>query len=369
MPRSYRLEAQERNVGYPASSPCAASITPPNDVGVVFRHSGWKPDRDLIRDALARCDASQSRLDAWDGCGCDAWVMRSKDDRDRLKIASSTCKDRFCIPCGNTRSAGMGNRIRDKVPSSGISFLTLTLADSELSLADGLDKLIRSFRTLRTWRRWKQAVAGGVAFIEIKWNEALSRWHPHLHAIMEAGYLPKAEISDQWKLITKTAFIVHIKRPKNVETVIRYCTKYASKSLDQSFVANPDRLDEAIRALKGRHLASTFGTWRDWVLTDDDEHEEWQPIDTLESLLRREARGDPDAVAIMEQLRCSTRKTITMPKYERAPPPLGTLEEISLRGERSIASTAVITCLISLGKSSKEPPCVQLAFSELSPVV
>ena len=74
------------------------------------------------------------------------------------------------------------------------------------------------------------------------------------------GYLPKAELVDEWKRITKTAFIVHIKRPKNVETIIRYVTRYATKSLDQSFVADPDRLDEAIAALRGRHLATTFGS-------------------------------------------------------------------------------------------------------------
>lgn len=335
-------------------------------MGILFRHSGWQPDRRRIREALERSDAAQSRLDAWDGCGRDAWVLRSKDDRNRLKVASSTCKDRFCVPCANTRSAAIGNRIRDRIPHTGISFLTVTLADSELTLAEGLDKLIASFRTLRQWKRWKQCVDGGVAFIEIKWNDENNRWHPHLHAIMQAGYLPKAEIVDEWKRITKTAFIVDIKRPKNVETVIRYCTKYATKSLDQSFVANPDRLDEAITALKGRHLATTFGAWRDWVLTDDDEHEQWQPIDTLESLLRREARGDPDAIEIMETLRCSTRKAITLPKSPRAPPGTTTLEDIYLASIQRTASIAVTNCQISLGKYSREPRSVQLAFAELS---
>lgn len=261
-----------------------------------------------------------TRLDAWDGCGSDAWVLRCREDGERLKIASATCKDRFCVPCADTRSARIGNRIRAKIAGEAISFLTLTLADTGQPLELLLDKLVKSFRRLRGWNRWKQTVAGGVAFVEIKWSEAKQRWHPHVHAIMEAGYLPQAEISAEWKRITATSFIVHIKRPPSSESVIRYVTKYGSKPLDQSFVNNPERLGEAIRALKGRHLCMAFGAWRGWVLLEDDEHAEWSKIDRLSNLLERERRGDPEAISIMEELRCCTKREIRLPDRERSPP-------------------------------------------------
>lgn len=351
MPDSYSLEAQETNVRTPVGPSSCACESPPTDVGVVFRHSGWQSNRARIRAALGRCDVSASRLAAWDHCGTDAWVMRALDDEGRLKVASSTCKDRFCVPCADTRSAAIGNRIRDRVPPAGISFLTLTLADADKPLNELLDKILKSFRRLRQWKQWRARVKGGVAFLETKWNADKRRWHPHLHVIMEAEFLPQAEISDRWRAITETSFIVHIKRPQNIETVIRYVTKYGSKPLDQSFVADDERLDEAIAAMRGRHLCLVFGEWRGWALTDDDDRTEWQPIDTLASLLRREARGDPDATAIMEQLRCTTKRPLEQPVLPRAPPSEPSFEPQYLVRYRHSAADAVADCLSTVGIS------------------
>lgn len=346
------LVAQETNVRLGRTRLACATSDLESDPGIVFRHSGWAHNRMKIRKALERSKVAEARLEAWDGCGMRAWVLRSMDDGETLRIAGATCKDRFCVPCADTRSARIGNRIREKVPPAGISFLTLTMADNDQGLAGLLDKLIRSFRQLRRWKRWKQAVAGGVSFIEVKWSERKQRWHPHVHAIIEATYIEQAAIADEWRRITGTSFIVHIKRPPNSETVIRYVTKYGSKPLDQTFVDNADRLDEAIRALKGRRLAMAFGSWRGWALLQDDDDGEWQAIDTLESLMSRERRGDPDAVKIMEQLRCQTRQPLVNDQGERAPPILKAWElEATTRARRS-AHDAVNVLRISLGLQS-----------------
>lgn len=348
MPDSDSLDAQERNVR-PDAPPfsCASEPSPP-PVDVVFRHSGWQHNRDKVRAAIERTEAAEGRLAAWDGCGADAWVLRDPEDHRRYRIAACTCKDRFCVPCADSRSARIGRRIRDKIGPTQISFLTLTLADNDLSLAELIDKLLRSFRRLRTWSIWKREVTGGVAFIELKWNDKNQRWHPHIHAIMESGYVPQAALSDRWCAITAGSFIVHIKRPHNSDTVIRYVTKYGSKPLNQSFIDDAERLDEAIEALRGRHLALAFGEWRDWCLTDDDEHEKWESVDTLASLLAREARGDPTAIKIMEQLRCMTRTATTNETEARAPPNDQPSPIISRSTDQSTASLAVQRLLITL---------------------
>lgn len=351
MADSYSLEAQETNVRAPVEPSSCASEPLLRDVGVVFRHSGWQSNRSRIRAALERCPVSASRLSAWDACGTGAWVLREQTEDGRLKIASSTCKDRFCVPCADSRSAAIGNRIRDRVPEAGISFLTLTLADADKPLKELIDKILKSFRRMRTWRQWKNRVKGGVAFLETKWNAQKQRWHPHLHVIMESAFLPQSEISARWHEITGTSFIVHIKRPDNIESVIRYVTKYGSKPLDQSFVADDERLDEAILAMRGRHLCLVFGSWRDWALTDDDDQTEWQPIDTLASLLRREARGDPDATAIMEQLRCQTKRPLEQPQLPRGPPLQPAHLPDYLRNAQHSAAIAVADCLSTIGKS------------------
>lgn len=263
----------------------------------------------------------------------------------------------------------IGRRIRDKIDGRQISFLTLTLADDDLDLTSLIDKLVRWFRSLRQWPLWKRCVAGGVAFIEIKWNEAKQRWHPHFHVIMSAGYLPQKAIAERWHAITGSSFIVHIKRPKNSETVIRYVTKYGSKPLDQSFVANPDRLDQAIAALKGRHLATAFGDWRGWCLTDDDEHEKWLPVDTLSNLLRRAARGDPEAITIMEKLGCTIPMETTNETTARAPPQPLPATTVCQVNNRAFARDVVMSLRSTLGNRSKVSHSASLASPIKKPIV
>ena len=348
MPDSYSLDPQERNVRPAVEPSSCGSESSPVPVDVAFRHSGWQPQRDKIRAAIVRSDAPEGRLRSWDGCGADAWVLKDPENAQRLRIAACTCKDRFCVPCADSRSARIGRRIRDKIGPTQISFLTLTLADNDLSLANLINKLLRSFRRLRTWSVWKREVTGGVAFIELKWSDKKQRWHPHIHAIIESGYIPQKPLSERWCDITAGSFIVHIKRPKNSDTVIRYVTKYGSKPLDQSFIHDAERLDEAIAALHGRHLCMAFGEWRDWCLIDDDEHEKWQVVDTLASLLAREARGDPIAIDIMEQLRCTTRNKTTPVTEARAPPSQQPPPTICRLTDQSTASAAVTRLLTTL---------------------
>ena len=320
LPDSYSLEAEERNVGVAETPSASAATRPLSPSDVTFRHSGWLPQRDRIRAALVRQSVPDGRLASWDTCGCDAWVMRDPENHSRLKICSSTCHDRFCIPCADSRSAKIGRRLRERVGADRISFLTLTLADNDVGLSGLIDKLLGSFRKLRTDKIWKRDVDGGVAFLEIKWNAKSSRWHPHLHVIMACGYLPQTWLSATWLRVTGTSFIVDIRRPTDAENVIRYITKYGSKPLDHSFVNDDDRLDEALEALHGRHLAIVFGDWRDWCLTDDDEHEQWEPIDTLSRLIARASSGDVEALSIMERLQCTILKVTTSEQQNKSPP-------------------------------------------------
>jgi hypothetical protein len=90
---------------------------------------------------------------------------------------------------------------------------------------------------------------------------------------------------------------------KNVEITGRYVTKYASKPLNTSFANSPALLDEALRALKGRRLCLTFGSWYGTPLTDAED--DGLDLETdhsfhrhcpLEDLLQRANRGERDAI-------------------------------------------------------------------------
>lgn len=351
MPDSYSLAPQERNV-QPSVDPSACGTEDDHEsIGVVFRHSGWQPTRHKIRAALVRSGIAETRLEAWDDCGRNAVVLRDPKTPDAYRIACTTCKDRFCVPCADSRSHRIGRRLRDHVDDNAISFLTLTLRDSDVPLSELLDKLIVSFRRLRQWPIWKREVAGGVAFVEIKFNPDKQRWHPHLHVIMEAGYMRQADIADRWHAITKTSFHVDIRRATDADQAIRYVTKYGSKPLNQSFVADEQRLDEAIDALKGRHLAIVFADWRGWCLSDDDEYEKWPVVASLSSLIARGRRGDPDALTILEFLKCTTLIETTSTTNARASPiPLENDSQTCLNDPYGVCDV-VSSLIATLGQS------------------
>jgi len=187
------------------------------------------------------------------------------------------------------------------------SFITLTLCGKGEPLADLIDRLYKHFRTLRLHPTWDEKVRGGAAFLEVKWSDKAQRWHPHLHIIADADYIPKGELSTVWRTITHDSFIVDIQRVKNPEITGRYVTKYASKPLNTSFANSPALLDEAIKALKGRRLCLTFGTWYGTPLTtaEDDELDladknDFHCLYPLEDLLRRATNGERDALNVVK---------------------------------------------------------------------
>ncbi len=183
-----------------------------------------------------------------------------------------------------------------------IRFLTLTIkTDGEL-LTESLDKLYKAFQALRRRRIWTRAVDGGVAFLENKWNEPTKRWHPHLHCLIEGRYIDKTRLAHAWYEVTGDSYIIDIRRPPNNATVARYVTKYAGKPFNNTFLARPELLDEAIHALRGRKLALTFGRWRGLKLTAVADDGCWEHVSSLQYMLQRAGSGDLEALDILKRI-------------------------------------------------------------------
>jgi hypothetical protein len=163
--------------------------------------------------------------------------------------------------CGNHRSHKIRDALALQIGKGPVSFITLTLCGKGEPLNALVDRLFKHFRALRLHPTWAEKVRGGAAFLEIKWSDKAKRWHPHLHIIADASYVPKYELSDAWRSISKDSFIVDIKRVNEAKGAVGYVAKYASKPMDSTIVLSPDRLDEAMVALKGRRLCLCFGTW------------------------------------------------------------------------------------------------------------
>lgn len=279
-----------------------------------FRHSGWADVRCRVRAALQLSDVKGSRRVAFDHCGSNAWVMKSTEQPNTYRIASSNCHDRFCTPCAVDRAhvirCNLRTILQDRRPVThspkqiSHRFLTLTVRTRPGEPLRGtLDDLSKWFKALRNTRLWKSCVDGGAAMLELKWNEIPGRWHPHLHIIIEGDYIPHGALKRVWYEITKTSYICHIQPLRDDEQTIRYVTKYASKPLDGSYSHDQTLLIEAIEALAGRKLVATFGHWCRYALLRRTKSEGWSLTVTYNTLIARATAGDGESQRILDLIR------------------------------------------------------------------
>lgn len=281
--------------GNPAFSYQPASLNE-----LTFRHTCWQGRRRLTYEALKRVGTRDQTLSAFAECG-SALFLNVSESNDDLKLTCNCCRSRWCAPCASARSRIISTNVERIVGRSADRWLTLTLRHSSTPLADQLDRLFESFRRLRQSPIWRENVKGGAAFIELKISERDTLWHVHLHVIVEGRWMDQRELTQRWHAITGDSFIVDIRPIPDLEKLVRYVTKYVTKPADSSVFAQPNRLDEMIVALRGRHLCYTIGTWRGYKLSQPPETGiVWKSLGDIDSLLNHAATGDAHALRWLE---------------------------------------------------------------------
>jgi hypothetical protein len=215
--------------------------------------------------------------------------------------------------------------VLDRLHGKHARFVTLTLRSTTESLSELLAKLSTCFARLRRHALWANRTTGGVSFIEVKWNPHLARWNVHLHCITQGGYINQSLLSKTWKRITGDSLIVDIRLVKSQSHLTSYVTKYASKPLSHTVLLDDDRLDEAMRALKGKRLATTFGDWRGVLLTPKQDESGWKNVGTLNSIIEQSYAGDAESQAIYHSLTLHTAHLPEPKPPTRAPPAVTTL--------------------------------------------
>jgi Replication protein len=292
------------------------SLSDRPSMSTCFRHSGWWKIRRKVHEALCRTHQSESRIRAFATCGASSWVQVNNVNPDRYRIQCSACHDRMCTPCANVRARRIREAVLKMIDHKQVSFITLTLSGFTADLTAMVDKLYRSFRYLRSHPLWESKVKGGAAFLEVKWNDKAGRWHPHLHIIADAKYIPQAELSAAWRSITNDSYIVHIERVQNEEKIAGYVVKYATKPLNASLMQDAHILDDTIHALRGRRLCLCFGSWygtplsaaEDEELADDwEDAQGWHNLDPLDLVLARALEGALWATQLLDALHVTDR--------------------------------------------------------------
>lgn len=141
--------------------------------------------------------------------------------------------------------------------------------------------------------------------LETKYNERGGGWHPHLHVVCDASFLPVKQLRNEWRRLVGRGN-VDVQRVRTNGGIARYVAKYVTKQFDGSVFHHPDRLIEAIQAFKGARLMSTFGAWRGVKLVGDEESFDatvWKPIARLTDVLALVEQGCSASLRILRILR------------------------------------------------------------------
>lgn len=287
-----------------------------------FRHSGWKRSRGLIYDSLRRTMQSVSRIVSFTSCGDDAYVYQRADDLDVYRLAGSSCRDRFCLPCSIDRSRCLATNVLQALKHKPSRFVTLTLKQTDAILALQLDKLYDSFRRLRARSFWNRHVVGGCAFLEVKWSTKNLAWNVHLHCIVHGTYLPKFDLSKEWWKVTGDSHIVDVRFVDDNNRVGRYVTKYVSKPFNNTFLNRDGLLDEVVRSIKGRRLCLTFGDWRGIRLTESPNEHDWISLGSFHDVALKAVGGDQRSIAAIQMICGANAKLILDSVAAARPPPL-----------------------------------------------
>jgi hypothetical protein len=170
-----------------------------------------------------------------------------------------------------------------------------------------LDRLYDGFRRLLRTPVWEKCVDGGAAFVEVKRSADGKGWHPHLHVIVVGRFLPAKLLSQTWYAVTKDSWIVDVRTIADPRKARQYVVKYATKPCPVSVVRDEQSLREAMSALHGRRLITTFGSWRGTPLRPKQDPGDYEPICTIACLLDACFRGEAAALAIWAELSPSRR--------------------------------------------------------------
>jgi len=173
--------------------------------------------------------------------------------------AIQPCGYRFCPVCSIKRRIRVRNHLHDlfrlvnQRPKQRLKMITISCKNTG-DLRKGVDHLVKSFRKLRNRHFWRKYVDGGICVIEIKGRPG--NYHPHLHIIVMAYFLPWDELFKHWKSASggTAVYIKNISQGR----AIYYVTKYVTK-LEMPVEAQED----PNTAMKGRHLFLKFGAWVD----------------------------------------------------------------------------------------------------------
>jgi len=110
-------------------------------------------------------------------------------------------------------------------------------------------------------------------------NKSTGLWHPHIHVLVDADYIPKRLLKSAWQKFTIDSHIVDIRKVENPEKAAEYVARYATVPADllKCSVAQGSAM---VIGLKGRRMSGCFGSARGLALRPKrlDEPYSWRKV-------------------------------------------------------------------------------------------
>jgi len=170
-----------------------------------------------------------------------------------------TCHERLCPRCSAARANDIWERHKERIEKARKPrHLTLTFLSVETLTPEYIKWAFGCFTKLWHRKFVRDAVAG--ALVSFEATHGPQGWHPHLHAFIDADYIPKEQIESAWKKITGGSYVCRIHSVHNdwygaVREVVKYPTKVVT------FYKEPELLQQFVIATDRAHLVRGYGTF------------------------------------------------------------------------------------------------------------
>lgn len=281
------------------------------------------------------------------GCGTAA-AFFVDPDTGKVRPWISRCHHRLCPFCARARSAKVAAQIQNLlIGMAKPSHLVLTLKSSDEPLEVQLRRLGHSFGRLRRTKLWRSSVVGGVAVKEMTWNADTGQWHPHIHAVLDAKYMPQKVLRRLWHEITGDAEVVWISAVTDRPNVARELAKYIGKPQHLAAL-DANQIRSYATAIHLCRLVATFGNCYGRRVEDQDLKDHDAPSTYRVSLsgLVHDAKGG-DVTSQRLALLISKRWPVFAPYI------LHTFPQLDPEESRAQRTAAMLRML----KVARPPPC------------
>jgi hypothetical protein len=151
-------------------------------------------------------------------------------------VTVCSCNDFLrCAVCRKKRLKRTQKRVRDYMISMDIDkpkhhtmkFLTLTFKREGMSFDEARKKLLHSFTKLRKRKNWQKKVSFYFATLEVVEGNV------HLHIVLTSSFWNQKELSDEWLKVSKTSFIVDIRKVTDIGSATKELAKYIAKDVSE----------------------------------------------------------------------------------------------------------------------------------------